>query len=251
MGDSIRPDTLSIGILMTEITETPLTADCQLPSNSMQPALIIFDWDGTLMDSAARIVNCMTAAFVEQALSPPPPEQMRAQIGLGLEEAMLALCPQERPEVITRLMDGYRNRFLGDDPTPTPLFDRADEVVRALHQQGRLIAVATGKSRRGLDRALAQSGLAPYFHATRCADETLSKPNPQMLFELLDELGIRADAALMIGDTEFDLLMAKNAGMPSLAVSYGVHDADRLLACEPLGLIHAIAELPAWLATRG
>lgn len=217
----------------------------------MQPELIIFDWDGTLMDSAARIVNCMTAAFLEQELNPPPPERMRAQIGLGLEEAMRALCPDAAPDIRARLMDGYRARFLGDDPTPTPLFAQAEEVVRALHGQGRLLAVATGKSRRGLDRALAQSGLAPFFHATRCADETLSKPNPRMLFELLDELGTRADAALMVGDTEFDLLMAKSAGMPALGVSYGVHDSEQLLACEPLGLIHEIGELPAWLAERG
>ncbi|WPL16869.1 Pyrophosphatase PpaX [Thiorhodovibrio winogradskyi] len=216
----------------------------------MQVELIIFDWDGTLMDSAARIVNCMTAAFVEQDVQPPAPELMRDQIGLGLEEAMQTLCPRARPELISRLIEAYRNRFLGEDPTPTLLFDRAAEVVRALHQQGLLLAVATGKSRRGLDRALVQSGLVPYFHATRCADETLSKPNPQMLFELLDELGTRAEAALMVGDTEFDLLMANNAGMASLAVSYGVHDSERLLACQPLGLIHAIGELPAWLAAR-
>lgn len=216
----------------------------------MQPELIIFDWDGTLMDSAARIVNCMTAAFLEQELTPPAPERIRAQIGLGLEEAMRALCPEAACETSARLMDAYRARFLGDDPTPTPLFAQAEEVVRGLHQQGRLLAVATGKSRRGLDRALAQSGLGSYFHATRCADETLSKPNPQMLFELLDELGVRADSALMVGDTEFDLLMANSAGMPALGVSYGVHDSARLLACEPAGLIHAIGELPAWLAER-
>ncbi|MBK5968839.1 MULTISPECIES: HAD-IA family hydrolase [Thiorhodovibrio] len=216
----------------------------------MQPELIIFDWDGTLMDSAARIVNSMTAAFIEQELTPPPPELMRAQIGLGLDEAMRAVCPDATPETRARLMNGYRSRFLGDDPTPAPLFAQAGEVVRGLHEQGLLLAVATGKSRIGLDRALVQSGLGPYFHATRCADETLSKPNPQMLFELLDELGTRADAALMIGDTEFDLLMAKSAGMPSLGVSYGVHDSARLLACEPLGLIDAIGELPAWLAAR-
>ncbi|MBK1649921.1 HAD-IA family hydrolase [Rhabdochromatium marinum] len=217
----------------------------------MKPALIIFDWDGTLMDSAARIVNCMTAAFVELELTPPPAASIRMQIGLGLEEAMTALDPALGAEVKTQLMDAYRRRFLGADPTPTPLFEQAFEVVRDLHAQGWLLAVATGKSRRGLDRALEESGLGPYFHATRCADETFSKPHPQMLLEVLDELGTRAEAALMIGDTEFDLRMAQNAGMAALGVSYGVHDRERLLACAPLDLIHAIGELPGWLAARG
>jgi phosphoglycolate phosphatase len=217
----------------------------------MQPQLIIFDWDGTLMDSAARIVNCMTAAFIEQELAVPSAKQMRAQIGLGLEEALRALCPELAPEPRTRLMDGYRRRFLGDDPTPTPLFEPAGEVVRMLHERGLLLAVATGKSRRGLDRALAESALGPYFHATRCADETFSKPHPRMLLELLDEFGLCAEAALMVGDTEFDLQMASNAGMSALAVSYGVHDAERLRACKPLDLLHAIGDLPNWLAARG
>jgi phosphoglycolate phosphatase len=221
------------------------------PLLKMPPDLIVFDWDGTLMDSAARIVNCMTAAFLELGLPVPPPERMRAQIGLGLEEAMRALCPRMAPALRARLMEGYRARFLGDDPTPTPLFAGAAEVVRELHGRGFLLAVATGKSRRGLDRALGESGLGAFFHATRCADETFSKPNPRMLFELLDELGASSGKALMVGDTEFDLLMAKNAEVAALGVSYGVHDAERLLACGPLGLIHAIDELPAWLAVRG
>lgn len=218
----------------------------------MHPELIIFDWDGTLMDSAARIVNCMIESFTEQGLEPPPAEQIRVQIGLGLEEAMRALRPGIDHEQLDQLMAGYRRRFLGDDnPTPTPLFEQAAAVVRRLHQRGLLLAVATGKSRRGLDRALGESGLGVYFQTTRCADETFSKPHPQMLLDILDELGLQAEAALMIGDTEFDLQMAHNAGMPALGVSYGVHDAERLLACQPLGLIHAIGELPDWLATRG
>lgn len=217
----------------------------------MKLDLVIFDWDGTLMDSAARIVNCMTAAFVELGLTAPEAALIRAQIGLGLDEAMQALCPEADAERRGALMERYRGHFLGDDPTPSPLFPGAAATVEALHQRELLLGVATGKSRRGLDRAMAASGLGDFFHATRCADETFSKPNPQMLFELLDELGVRPEAAVMVGDTEFDLQMASNAGMPALAVSYGVHDEDRLLACEPVGLIHAIADLPRWLEDRG
>lgn len=216
----------------------------------MPTELIIFDWDGTLMDSAARIVNCMRAAFIDQGLEPPPRERMRAQIGLGLEEALHGLCPTLGPARLAALMDAYRGRFLGDDPTPTPLFDQAASVVHELHRRGLLLAVATGKSRRGLDRALRESALGGYFHATRCADESLSKPNPMMLHELLNVLGTSPKAALMVGDTEFDLLMARNAGVPALAVAQGVHDRQRLLACAPQGLIETIGELPAWLRAR-
>ncbi|KAA6185885.1 HAD-IA family hydrolase [Thiohalocapsa marina] len=209
--------------------------------------LLVFDWDGTLMDSEARIVASMSAAFADLGLQPPPPAQARDVIGLGLEQAIRRLWPESAPTQRLDLIQRYRHHFLEANDTPTPLFEQAAEVVTELHAAGYLLAVATGKSRRGLDSALRQTGLDAVFHATRCADETFSKPHPQMLLELLDELGTDAGRCLMIGDTEYDLQMARNAGVAALGVSYGVHAPERLLALEPLGCLSAIAELPQWL----
>jgi phosphoglycolate phosphatase len=214
----------------------------------MRYELLVFDWDGTLMDSAARIVGSMQAAFRELDLAPPPAEAARNVIGLGLSHAVAELAPGLDEGLQARLIERYRAHYLELNDTPTPLFPGAADVVADLHGQGYLLAVATGKSRRGLDQALIQSGLGARFHATRSADETLSKPHPQMLLELLDELGIHASRALMIGDTEYDLLTARNAGVDALAVCYGAHAPERLLALEPLACLSAIDALPGWLA---
>lgn len=214
----------------------------------MRYELLVFDWDGTLMDSAARIVGSMQAAFRELDLAPPPAEAARNVIGLGLSHAVAELAPGLDEGLQARLIERYRAHYLELNDTPTPLFPGAADVVADLHGQGYLLAVATGKSRRGLDQALTQSGLGARFHATRSADETLSKPHPQMLLELLDELGIHASRALMIGDTEYDLLTARNAGVDALAVCYGAHAPERLLALEPLACLSAIDALPGWLA---
>ena len=214
----------------------------------MRYDLLVFDWDGTLMDSAARIVRSMRAAFTELGLVPPAPDAARNVIGLGLSHAVTELAPDLDAATHTRVIERYRAHYLELDDTPTPLFPGAAEVVAGLAAQGYLLAVATGKSRRGLDQALAQSGLGAHFHATRSADETFSKPHPQMLLELLDELGVSADRALMIGDTEYDLLTARNAGVDALAVCYGAHAPERLLALGPLACLAAIDALPGWLA---
>ncbi len=209
--------------------------------------LIVFDWDGTLMDSAARIVACMRAAFTDIGAEPPSPAEVREVIGLGLEEALLALWPEvdvaQRLQVIQR----YRAHFLGPTVTPSPLFPGVDEVLNALHQQGLLLAIATGKSRAGLERALDESGLRSLFHATRCADETRSKPHPQMLMELLDELGQSPHQALVVGDTLYDIEMAQNASVAAVGVSYGVHEPQRLLAAGARVCLDRIDALPAWL----
>ncbi|WP_058556965.1 HAD-IA family hydrolase [Thiohalocapsa sp. ML1] len=216
----------------------------------MRYELLIFDWDGTLMDSAARIVASMQAAFRELGLPTPPPAAARDVIGLGLSHAVAQLAPDLDEPTRAEIIVHYRAHYLEIDDTPTPLFPGAADVIGGLREAGYLLAVATGKSRRGLDQALAQTGLGPHFHATRSADETFSKPHPQMLLELLEELGVHARGALMIGDTEYDLLTAKNAGVDALAVCYGVHAAERLLALEPLGCLSAIDALPGWLADR-
>ncbi|MGB5831519.1 MAG: HAD-IA family hydrolase [Thiohalocapsa sp.] len=209
--------------------------------------LLVFDWDGTLMDSAARIIASVTAAFDDVGAEPPAPRCCREVIGLGLNEAMLRLWPESTTRQRKELMDRYRHHYLVANDTPTPLFPGTREALAALHQADYLMAVATGKGRRGLDAALDQTGLGPLFHATRCADETFSKPHPQMLTELMDELGAGAADSLMIGDTEFDLQMAMNAGVGAVAVSCGTHESRRLTALQPLACLASVEDLPDWL----
>ncbi len=209
--------------------------------------LIVFDWDGTLMDSQARIVACLRAAIRETGLEPRSEEQLRNIIGLGLREALMALYPDADEAAWDALVYHYRRHFLELDDTPSVLFDGAAELVRRLHDQGHFLAVATGKGRQGLNRVLEETGLASCFHATRCADESRSKPHPAMLLEILDVLGIAPEDALMIGDTEYDLLMARNAGVAALGVTYGVHDRARLQACQPLDCVDSLPAVGRWL----
>ena len=213
--------------------------------------LIVFDWDGTLMDSEARIVACIQAAIEDTGAAPLGVEAIRNIIGLGLREAVQALYPGTDETFCQQLADRYRAHFLSATLAPSAMFEGAMETLRALARQDYLLAVATGKGRRGLDMTLVTSGLADFFHATRCADETASKPSPNMLLELMDELGVMPAKTLMVGDTEYDMAMAANAGTAALAVSYGVHTPARLRAHAPLGCVHAITEVPAWLESAG
>ncbi len=212
----------------------------------MKCQLLIFDWDGTLMDSEARIIACMEAASRDLDLAEPDKAAIRNIIGLGLQEALQILFPDHIPAVQQQLVERYRYHFLIADATPSPLFSGVVPMLHDLKQRGYWLAVATGKGRPGLQKVLNDTGLEPLFLATRCAGETASKPNPQMLFELLDELGISSEQALMIGDTEYDLQMAQNANMQALAVSYGVHERERLLQYSPVECIDNIAELHNW-----
>ncbi len=209
--------------------------------------LLVFDWDGTLMDSEARIVACLQGAIADLELPRQEVAALRNIIGLGLAEAINALFPGSDATMQQALVERYRHHFLVADPTPSALFDGAADVLHGLAEQGYLLAVATGKGRRGLDKVLEETGLGPLFHATRCADETCSKPHPQMLLELMEHLGAEPQATLMIGDTEYDMEMARNARTAALGVSYGVHHPERLLRHEPLGCLDRIGELPAWL----
>lgn len=211
--------------------------------------LLIFDWDGTLMDSAGAIVASIQAACADIGWPAPSREAASHIIGLGLKEAIAALFPDMPEAEHPRLAERYRYHFLAQDHA-IPLFDGASELIADLHGRGFLLAVATGKARRGLSRAFEHSGLEPYFHASRTADETFSKPHPAMLFELLDELVVDKRKALMIGDTSHDLLMAQNAGIPSLAAGYGAHPADSLHAYAPLAVCHRFEDLAEWLKTN-
>ncbi len=209
--------------------------------------LLVFDWDGTLMDSEARIVACLRGAIRDLELESRDEEALKNIIGLGLREAVSTLYPDSNDDLLRQLTDRYRYHFLTADPTPSTLFNGAEQILRQLADAGYLMGVATGKGRAGLDKVLEETGVGSLFHATRCADETLSKPNPQMLHEVMDELGAEPGETLMIGDTEYDMLMARNASTGALAVSYGVHTLERLLKCTPLGCIHDIKELEIWL----
>jgi phosphoglycolate phosphatase len=210
--------------------------------------LIVFDWDGTLMDSEARIVSCIQAAFADVGEMPPPREAARDVIGLGLDEAMTVLWPDGEVDQRRRLVDRYRYHFLGANETEASLFPGARGLLEGLGDRGHLLAVATGKSRRGLEAALASTGLKRIFNATRCADETLSKPHPEMLLQLMNELGTAPSETLMVGDTEYDMQMARNAGVDALAVCYGVHAPERLQRHDPLDCVADLRDIPDWLA---
>lgn len=209
--------------------------------------LIVFDWDGTLMDSHQRILDCLKAAANDCAAEQLSDDEFSNVIGLGLKEATQSLYPRFSPREVNAYADRYRHHYLVGNNTHSPLFKGARDVLQSLKDAGYRMAVATGKGRQGLDLVLEESQLGAFFLSTRCASETLSKPHPQMLEEIMHELAIEPEQTLMIGDTEYDMELAQNAGTHSLAVSYGVHSLDRLLKHSPLGHINQINELPAWL----
>lgn len=209
--------------------------------------LLVFDWDGTLMDSEASIVTCMQAAIGDLGCEPRDANSIKNIIGLGLSEAINTLYPGTDDAFIKAMVDRYRYHFLGGSEYHSELFPGAAQTIRDLSEAGYLLAVATGKGRKGLDMVLEKTELGQYFHTTRCADETFSKPHPQMLEEVMDELGAEPGDTLMIGDTEYDMQMAVNARTHALAVSYGVHEKQRLLQHGPLYCLDAISELGDWL----
>ena len=213
----------------------------------MATKLIVFDWDGTLMDSAARIVNCMHAAIADVGLAPRQDEQIRNIIGLGLRESVTALYPDIADADYAALVARYRVHYLEVNDTPSELFDGASDLIANLLDKGFFLAVATGKGRQGLDRVLHETGLKSAFHATRCADEAFSKPHPQMLLELMDMLGVEPAETLMVGDTEYDIQMAHNARTGAVAVSYGAHEKQRLLDLTPLVCVDDLDQLSQWL----
>lgn len=212
---------------------------------------LIFDWDGTLVDSIQKIVDAMQVAADDVGLAVPSTEAVRGIIGLGLPEAIASLYPElDDPSLAAALKRSYGDCYIRLEQTPSPMFDGVMDTLEACRRQGFSLAVATGKSRRGLQRILDQHDLTDYFDATRCADETASKPHPMMLHEILAQLGVTPEQALMIGDSDFDMLMARNAGMSGVAVSYGAQSRERLLGCDPVHCIDEFTEFHGWVMPR-
>lgn len=208
--------------------------------------LIVFDWDGTVVDSAAVIVNSIQAACRGLDLPVPDDHAARHVIGLGLEQALRSAVPGISDMKLRDLVALYRHHFIVQSES-IPLFDGARETIADLHGAGYLLGVATGMSRAGLERALKASGLKKYFHATRTADVTFSKPDPAMLLELIEELSVETGRTLMVGDTTHDLLMAQNAEVDAVALLHGAHLPEQLQALQPLALVEDFTELRAWL----
>jgi len=211
--------------------------------------LIVFDWDGTLMDSEAQIVSCLHAAISDLSLEPMNDDTVKNVIGLGLREAIDTLVPGRDATFHRAFVERYRHHWF--DSRDSRLFAGVYEMLQTCRQHRFLLGIATGKARRGLDRVLAKTGLTGCFHATRCADEAPSKPHPQMLFDLMAALAVRPEQAIMVGDTEYDMEMATNAGVGKVAVSSGVHSAARLNRHAPMVCLQHISAMPAWLSETG
>ncbi len=210
--------------------------------------LIIFDWDGTLLDSVGSIVACTQATLDELGLPPVPEGTIRSVLGLGLRETVETFCPGCDDDLFERVLQTYRGQWNRSYRNRPALFAGIEAALAELAAAGHLLAVATAKSRGGLERELADNGLAGQFAATRTMDEAPGKPHPKMLLDILEELGVDARQALMVGDTTHDLRMAVNAGVDPLAVCSGSHPRAELLALAPLACLDSAAELPVWLA---
>ena len=211
--------------------------------------LIVFDWDGTLMDSEAQIVACLHAAIADLGLEPMEDDTVKNVIGLGLREAIDTLVPGRDERFHQTFVDHYRKYWFQSEASQ--LFEGARDVLDTLTQQQLLLGVATGKARRGLERVLDETGLASCFHATRCADEARSKPHPQMLLDIMAKLDVSPGETLMVGDTEYDMEMATNAGAAKIAVRTGVHSEERLNRHAPLVCLERLTDMPGWMNEAG
>lgn len=218
-------------------------------SNPPRFELICFDWDGTLYDSAAAIVGCIQQAVIDVGGRRPSAADCAFVIGLSLGPALARVAPNLTPQKQAQLVARFRYHYVKHQDD-IHLFDGVPALLSRLRERSCRLAVATGKSRRGLDQALASRELAAVFDGSRTADETAGKPNPRMLRELMDEFGVTPERTLMVGDTSHDLQMAQNAGCASIGVSYGAHDGAGLVAFGPLQIVHSVPELTRWLLAR-
>jgi phosphoglycolate phosphatase len=209
--------------------------------------LVVWDWDGTVVDSIGAVADAIVGAAIDLGLPPPPPDRARWVIGLGLHDAVRHAVPTLPRERVAAFAERYRVHYLRRD-AELNVFEGVPELLRGLDAAGVPLAVATGKSRAGLDRALAQTGLGPRFAATRCADEGAPKPDPWMLRDLGQVLQVPPQRMVMIGDTTHDLEMARAAGAASVAVLYGAHEAGSLRASGPDAVAETVSALADWLA---
>ena len=214
--------------------------------------LLVFDWDGTLVDSIERIVTSLQFASKQAADIDLAEKQARDVIGLGLFEAISMLHPEldavQHADRLNKIADAYRQHYLYENTVPAPLFKGVNELLSELRNDGYILAISTGKSRAGLDQSINEHQLSDFFATTRCASESRSKPHPEMLHEILDELDFTASQTVMIGDSEHDLKMANNANMQSIAVTHGVHDAATLKRHKPLTCLADITDLYSYLS---
>ena len=220
-----------------------------MPASSFRPRrfdLIAFDWDGTLFDSTAIIVRCIQAAVRDVGGTVPTDKEAAYVIGMGLMQALAHAAPDVPPERYPELGNRYRFHYV-QHQDDLSLFDGVLPLLNDLRERGHLLAVATGKSRRGLDEALHTVQLRGMFAGSRTADQTAGKPHPLMLQELMAEFDVPPERLLMIGDTTHDLQMAVNAGCASVGVSYGAHEPDVFHALNPLQVVHSVRELHDWL----
>ncbi len=215
-------------------------------------SLLVFDWDGTLVDSIERIVTSLQFASQQAVAIDISDSQARNVIGLGLTEAITKLHPELDPQqdqtALTTIADAYRQHYLFDNKVPAPLFNGVKALLDELRRKGYTLAISTGKSRAGLEQSIKEHQLADYFATTRCAGENRSKPHPEMLHEILHELNFSAAQTLMIGDSEHDLKMANNANMQCIGVTHGVHDANTLNKYQPLVCLADITDLSTYLS---
>lgn len=212
--------------------------------------LLIFDWDGTLADSIGRIIESMRTAAIGGCMEGRDDESIKGIIGLGLPEAIRTLYPSITANDLIDFRQRYADCYMAMDNVPSRLFEGVSESIQAFRDEGYRLAVATGKARRGLDRVLKANAWLDFFDITRAADETASKPDPLMLHEIMAHCDVAPERSLMIGDSSFDLQMARNAGMDSVAVGYGAQSLDSLRAYEPRLAIEHFSELRTWLNRR-
>lgn len=209
----------------------------------MSYKLIIFDWDGTLMDSVGRIVSSMQHTAHILDLQVPSEQAVRDIIGISLFPAIERLFGRLEGPLLERFMQVYRQQYVHDDPTPSPLFAGAHELLSSLRAQGFQLAVATGKARHGLERVWRETNSGHYFDFSCCADESESKPSPKMLYELTQQAGVSVQQALMVGDSIHDMQMARRANMVAVGVSFGAHDAEQLFASGASAIIDRLEQL--------
>ena len=210
---------------------------------------VIFDWDGTLMDSTHSIVESIQLAAADVGLPVPSTLQASWIIGMSLEAGLYKAVPELTADLVPSFMERYRHHFFQRDQT-IKMFEGAVPLLDNLRERTVPISVATGKSRAGLDRVMRAVNLSHYFNTTRCADETQGKPDPRMLHEIMWELDLEPQNVLMVGDTTHDIYMAHNAGMDCLAVTYGAHDVPTLEQSKPIKMVESVPEMHEWIFQR-